>query len=219
MDKSLFGSLQPRNVDKNFIRTPHIVVREMWSVAEQLLRTGIYIQSANILEPCCGDGRILEGLNGYSTPEKITVCELNQDLLFACTAKFKDTFFYNVHIGDFLEWEPGILWDLILMNPPFGSGAREREHPYSWQFVLKALAFLNTYGVLGAILPNHILDQAYHRRIKVLERYVLAVQHIPDTIWEGVSKIHSSVVWFADRHTPRSHYNVNGIRRWIPFTE
>ena len=58
--------------------------------------------SGTVLEPCCGDGHLIKGL------DNVTRWDLHQ---------------YDVpldRVGDFLEQKPDCRFDLVLTNPPFG---------------------------------------------------------------------------------------------------
>ena len=118
--------------DLQFYRTPVDVVDRIIS--------GLYLsESDRVLEPSCGDGAILDGINkagamGYG---------IEYDTGRAYAAREKG---HSVFIGNFLECEPEQTYDYVIMNPPF-YGLHYLKH------VNHAIKFLKPNGMLIAILP------------------------------------------------------------------
>jgi hypothetical protein len=96
-------------------------------------------QPLRILEPSCGDGRILDairkrGQNGFG---------VEYHAGRAAQAKAKG---HSVQCANFLECPPVAEFDVVAMNPPF-YGRHYAKH------VLHALKFLKPGGTLVSILP------------------------------------------------------------------
>lgn len=98
--------------DKNFYPTPHHVALKMIK--------GLEIGRKTILEPSAGKGDLLKVIsNKYDT--KIYCIEKNSELREFLKSKDKG---YRVIGEDFLRFESDIVFDIILMNPPFDNGTR-----------------------------------------------------------------------------------------------
>lgn len=121
--------------DLQFYWTPDAVV----SAAIEL--AGVYRRDPafRVLEPSCGDGRILDGLRkaGCST------LGIEYHAGRAAQAKAKG---HAVVTANFLECPPKPEFDAVVMNPPF-YGRHYVKH------VRHALKFLKHGGTLVAILP------------------------------------------------------------------
>ena len=127
--------------DLQFYWTPKPVV------AELLSSVGIYksrhsdlpSKSLRVLEPSCGDGRILDALREC----ECNVLGIEVHAGRAAEARSKG---YSVITGNFLEQPPTGDFDVVVMNPPF-YGRHYVKH------VRHALKFLKPGGVLAAVLP------------------------------------------------------------------
>lgn len=98
--------------------------------------------SGRILEPSCGDGRIMDALQRGRGNDR-TVVGIEVDARRAAQARAKG---HSVRIANFLEVEPTGDFDLVVMNPPF-AGQHWQKH------VAHALKFLRPRGKLLCILP------------------------------------------------------------------
>ena len=99
-----------------------------------------------VLEPSCGDGRLLDGLRRYADAKSIsfraTGVEYDSDRAEAARAKG-----YGVHTGNFLQIGAKPDFDGVIMNPPF-CGLHWKKH------LKHALGFLKPGGRLVCILPG-----------------------------------------------------------------
>jgi hypothetical protein len=139
-----------------FFPTPKEVIEKM--VLEADLNKEHYI-----LDPSAGKGDILEYIksdfttfgNNYNYLEdrKLYGIELNQDL--ATILKEKEV---RVLADDFLEYEPSMSFDRILMNPPFSNGD---EH------LLKAWEILDS-GKIVCLLNAETIKNPYTKKRKLL---------------------------------------------------
>jgi len=110
------------------------------AVVQTVLNEVYFTETTKILEPSCGDGRILDGLK-KSGAQNVLGIEI--DRARAEQAKRKG---HNVFVGNFLDQEPTGDFDLVIMNPPF-VGRHYLLH------VNHALKFLKDGGKLVTILP------------------------------------------------------------------
>ncbi|TNE66813.1 MAG: DUF4942 domain-containing protein [Rhodobacteraceae bacterium] len=108
------------------------------SVIERLLRDMIW-RGLRVLEPSCGDGRILDALRGQGAD----VFGIEYDAGRAKQARAKN---HTVLTANFLNFPPKPEYDAVVMNPPF-YGRHYAKH------VRHALKFLKPGGVLRAVLP------------------------------------------------------------------
>lgn len=97
------------------------------------------IEAMRILEPSCGDGRILDGIRARG--HRGFGFEYHPGRAAEARAKG-----HAVVTGNFLEQEPTPDFDAVVMNPPF-YGRHYAKH------VRHALKFLKPGGVLVSILP------------------------------------------------------------------
>lgn len=127
--------------DLQFYWTPPAVVDALMN------RAGIYAsrfpgddhKSWRVLEPSCGDGRIMDGLRARGCrPFGIEVHGVR-----AAEARAKG---HHVLTGNFLEQPPREDFDFVVMNPPF-YGRHYVKH------VNHALKFLKPGGTLVTVLP------------------------------------------------------------------
>lgn len=100
---------------------------------------GQQVPSYRVLEPSCGDGRILDGIRALGSRG----LGIEFDAARAAQARAKG---HSVVIGNFLDQTPTPEFDKVVMNPPF-YGRHYAKH------VRHALRFLKPGGVLVSILP------------------------------------------------------------------
>lgn len=124
--------------DPEFYPTPKDVIEKMLRPYVDILPT------ATILEPSAGSGAILDfitetGLEktyvnkrGESftmmvtaQPEKVRACEHNPELQMILQGKG-----YRLVAEDFLTYVPDVRFNLVVMNPPFKTGARHLLHAW-----------------------------------------------------------------------------------------
>jgi phospholipid N-methyltransferase len=119
------------------------------AIAAQLIELADIRPGNMILEPSAGTGMLIGAMGGsmfHAQPEHglIHAVEDNLGLVKRLRQEFP---FTEVTCGDFLGYAPGILFDRIVMNPPFENGAdiRHIEH---------AIELLKDGGKLVAICAN-----------------------------------------------------------------
>lgn len=120
----------------SFHPTPHTLVARM--IERARLGPGLAV-----LEPSAGDGRIARAVHAAGVSIHFIQCiELARGLVERLIAAG-----FATQQADFLEYEPGQLFDRVLMNPPFERGA-DIAH------IRHALTFLRPGGLLVAICAN-----------------------------------------------------------------
>lgn len=101
--------------DLQYYWTPKMVISEIFRYNE--IRKG-----TSVLEPSCGDGRIMDVVREMNPTGSLlgVECHLGR----ANEAKAKG---HNVFMANFLETAPRAQWDYVVMNPPF-YGTHWRKH-------------------------------------------------------------------------------------------
>lgn len=96
------------------------------------------------LEPSAGQGALADAILGC---DDITCVEINR-----INCKVLEQKGYYVEQADFLDWETGMKFSRILMNPPYSEGRWQRH-------LEKAAELLTSDGRLVAILPASAKDK------------------------------------------------------------
>lgn len=129
--------------DLQFYWSPPAVVDAALDLADihsaNSYRRGYELPAYTVLEPSCGDGRILDELRARNC----RALGFEVDRVRAAEARAKG---HSVVMGNFLEQIPEEKFDRVVMNPPF-YGRHYVKH------VRHALKFLKPGGVLVSILP------------------------------------------------------------------
>lgn len=129
--------------DLQFYASPPAVIAAAMERAEIYTRAnyrfGAELPEYRVLEPSCGDGRILDELRARGC----SVYGIEFDAKRASEARAKG---HAVLTANFLDCEPTGDFDKVVMNPPF-YGRHYVKH------VNHALKFLKPGGVLVAVLP------------------------------------------------------------------
>ncbi|WP_316014683.1 DUF4942 domain-containing protein [Roseobacter sp. HKCCA0434] len=129
--------------DLQFYPTPSAVI-------DTVLHQLHFTDGARVLEPSCGDGRILDALadwhnqgNQYKRRQALQIFGIEYDAGRADLARRKG---HSVLIGNFLEQPAQPSFDFVVMNPPF-YGRHYKKH------LDHAREFLRPGGTLACILP------------------------------------------------------------------
>lgn len=122
--------------------TPQELVRQIVSVA----RTW---PSAKALEPSAGDGRFIHEMQEAGLAD-IDACEKDDAMHKRCKELGA-----NMVATDFLVYEPGQVYDLILMNPPFKNKQAQRHIEHAWKL-------LKDGGQLMAIGPDTLRQRLWN---------------------------------------------------------
>jgi adenine-specific DNA methylase len=178
----------------------------------RLLADGVVGRPAiSVLDPACGEGALLSAVEdrctalarGAKARAELYGCDRLTHKGFPGTAT-------NRHFAkqDFFTFNPGRLFDVIIMNPPFLSVSKIAESkrrvyrsvcqtacrlPYNadaWAyFIVKAVGHLRPDGNLGAILPWSFLQADYAAvvrkwladRFRAIRVLVLTADHFQET--------------------------------------
>jgi hypothetical protein len=164
------GMMPPKN-PLAFFPTPNEVIWEMLSHAPLC---GSWAKEMRFLEPSAGQGAIANIICDESgqAPGDIDMDLVEIDPFRASLLRGQG--YKNVFEMDFLDYNPGPVYDMILMNPPFslkGDSVAYATH------ILHAYDFLVPEGVMLAIAPSNWKQKmdAKSRRLVEIGSYSLAV--------------------------------------------
>ena len=156
MENELVG----RQIEE-FFPTPPLVVKRMLEIAQ--LKPGM-----RVLEPSAGNGEIAEAIASKigGSPD---VIEINSDLREIL--RFKG---FNLVDSDFLEFEPIMLYDAVLLNPPF---SEEISH------IQKAYQCRHKQGILVSVASTKVLFRStnkYQAFKSWLNQVGAEIEELPD---------------------------------------
>lgn len=140
---------------EQFYPTPAPLARKMWGQIASITRN----KRSSILDPSAGNGDLLDA--HASTPGdriKRYAIEINPERRLVLAGKG-----YRVIGTDFLQYDDPMLFDAILMNPPFFQGV---DH------VLKAWDLVADGGRLVSLLNAETINNPHTRKRELLAHYV-----------------------------------------------
>lgn len=150
--------------NKEFYPTPTAVIRKMlepWLTYRRDEADHKTLGELHILEPSAGSGAFLKFIvDSNRRPHCMHAIEIEPDL----QSVLRGAGFAVVH-DDFLSFVPTVMYDLIVMNPPFSNGD---EH------LLKAWEILH-HGDIACLLPTEMLRNPYTQRRQLVKD--LIAQH------------------------------------------
>ena len=162
-------------------------------------------QGMSVLEPCAGDGALIEELKKTNDALNITAYELNNKSIRILQNKYLNNLNIQIEQADFLL--PSELnlntFDRVIANPPYGAyqSAEKRKqlknnYPQLYAketyglFLIKAMELLKDKGRLVFIIPDTYLTLHMHEglRKELLERYEIeSITLFPSKFFPNVS--------------------------------
>ena len=150
--------------DKQYYPTPEKVIELMLDPFEDKEEHRYYrekyadFNDRYILEPSAGEGAILDYMNEHGVKNtRMYAIEIDDD--FKHTLSNKQ---YTVVGHDFLQFEPEMLFDFIIMNPPFNEGAKHLLK--AWEILYK--------GDIICLLNKETLSNDYSKDRKKLNAII-----------------------------------------------
>jgi len=136
LDDIVKKAIENREINRTFVPTPEIIIRKITDLAE--------IESGErILEPSAGQGHIIEYIKSiFGDSICIDAIEINETLRKSLKERN-----INCKASDILKYNPGEIYDKVLMNPPFGK-LEFSNH------VIHCYNLLKPGGKLVAIIPD-----------------------------------------------------------------
>lgn len=198
------GLMPPKNPTA-FFPTPALIVADMLRAAE----SEQWFEGARVLEPSAGTGGIADAIRTVRPDVQIDCCEvldLNRAVL--------ESKGYTVAADDFLTWQPGAVYDAILMNPPF-SVAGDKT---AWAtHLLHAWSLLRHDGYLACIVPAALgfRDDATHREIQNLVARFGGTDAIPAGAFkESGTGVATQMVWLRKEDLSWQEREYQGFPNW-----
>jgi len=139
------GVSRDEKKDSQAFYTPANVASLVVSLAE--------VNGCRVLEPSAGIGNLVSEIL-VAGAEKVDIVEQNP----ASVKILKEKYHY-IYEGDFLSWEPTVLYDRVVMNPPFTKN-QDVKH------VEKAFSLLKNGGKLVSIMAGNRTRKPFLELIK-----------------------------------------------------
>ena len=128
-----------------------------------------------VLEPSCGSGEYIQSLNKMFKKVKITGIEYNKTIYDSIRPMSSGR--VSIINQDYLTYEAGTKYDLIIGNPPYFVMKKEciekKYHPYFdgrpnifILFIIKSLGMLSENGLLSFVLPKNFLNCLYYDKTR-----------------------------------------------------
>lgn len=124
------------------------------ALVEKLVEWADVSPSLRCLEPSAGDGRIVHALKTAGV-EAVDACETETAMVANIEAAG------GAVVGaDFLHYQPGAVYDRIVMNPPFKGKTAEKHIEHAW-------SLLRTGGVLLSVAPTSAASRIQRNELKL----------------------------------------------------
>ena len=123
----------------NLFQTPDHIAQRMAAIVAEHVEPG-----ARILEPSAGLGRLYRALIQNIERPQIALVENSPDCVRELYQMTEDDKLATLSKTDFLDFEPGAMFDAVCMNPPFKMGL-DIKH------IRHALSLIRTGGVLVSL--------------------------------------------------------------------
>ena len=116
----------------------------------------IDIMNLEILEPSCGCGNFIDAILEKDPNAHIDGVDIDKKVFKGLKNKYTNSGI-RLFNEDFLKFDPGKKYDLVIGNPPFNLPASVPYYNTTDAFVLKSLDLLNDGGKLVMVLPSTFL--------------------------------------------------------------
>ena len=180
------GNTTTKRADEDYYATDPQAVFKI--IKELTINTGVICTEcfANILEPCVGEGHIIDGLQLFvdylwkDTPdeEKVNVNYVPiKDSSYVTALDIVDRGYPNTIVTDFTTWQTDKKFGLIITNPPY-SCAKE--------FIEKGIELLESDGVMCMYLKLQFLEGKSRKELfdKYPPKYIYVMRNRTPT-WKN----------------------------------
>jgi tRNA1(Val) A37 N6-methylase TrmN6 len=181
--KKLTNELSKKIKKENgiYFTPPSCIEKNLNILKEYIIDSDEY----DVLEPSCGSGEYIIGLNKIYSKLKITGIEYNETIYNSILDLNSDI--VNIICGDYLGLLDGVdskKYDLIIGNPPYyvlkKGNVDKIYHKYFTGrpnifilFIIKSLEKLKPGGILSFVLPNSFLNCLYYEKTRdfIVKKY------------------------------------------------
>lgn len=196
--------------DKQFYPTPKDLVLKMiepYKKTQKHYRYDFDVNSyhfgSTILDPSAGHGNILDVINDVLDSyhdKKLYAIEINPDFQHMLRDKG-----YKILHDDFLTYSSDILFDFIIMNPPFKDGAKHLLH--AWNLLYKG----DIVCILNAQTIKNVSNKYKERVVNLIEDYG-SVEYI-ESAFENAERKTSVEVALIRLHKKEPENNMFGFEK------
>lgn len=200
------GEMPPKN-PLAYFPTPKSVVDSLMICADM----DDAPDNCKALEPSAGQGAIADRLLRWLgvEPDVVELDPLNVQVL-----RSKG---YDPVVGDFLQFNPGPVYDRIVMNPPFSVDGGKQ----AWiTHVLHAWSLLRDGGVLAAVVPASITfgKDRQHEHLRTLVALHGGVEEIEKGAFKESGTGVSTCIVYASKSSQRWREDgFQGYRSWYSW--
>lgn len=141
-----------------------------------------------VLEPSAGEGALAIEAASYGV--EVHAIEIRPEAIAKLKAQLKNRHAVDILEGDFLEYEPAPVYDVVLMNPPFARQADIRHVNHAWQFVVPG-------GTLVAIVSACVRyrENPLTREFRKWLSYFASIEDLPDdTFYDGTTRVRTCLI-------------------------
>ena len=146
------ASLRAYKKKYNFFETPKKIAKKMGELLEQMGR------DVMILEPSAGLGALIRAAEeGSDFPPKIDYCEVQEEFCEALTD-------YDKVGDDFMLYNPGPIYDAVIMNPPYKNNMATKHTNHAWDCLKPGGRIVALVGDAGArFIDEEFMGHIFHR--------------------------------------------------------
>ena len=187
----------------------------------KIIFTKLRLKIVDVLEPSCGSGEFLVGLNKYFSKLNILGIEYNDDIYDSIKDFSLTNNFLTIQKNDFLKFFNEKGFDLIIGNPPFKIIKKSLVVNYSnfflngvnlyVLFLLHSLKQLRDNGVLVFVLPKNFLNCMSYNcvRLYIKNNYkiLFIIDNLVDNFFLGTS-IETCVLFLQKKKSNSKKYFV-----------
>lgn len=139
----------PANDNQFYPTPPELIVKMQSKIDEKMLRG----ESIDILDPSAGKGDLLDNLASYFRWRNKNTYAIEIDPHLAIIVKEKHTLLDH----DFLQYQGAMMFDLIIMNPPFLNGDQHLLHAMNFVFNGQIICLLNAETIRNPCTKTRII--------------------------------------------------------------
>lgn len=148
------ASLRAYKKKYNFFETPEKIAEKMGVLLEEMGR------DVRILEPSAGLGALIRAAEeGSDFPPQIDFCEVQEEFCEALAD-------YDKVGDDFMMYNPGPIYDAVIMNPPYKNNMATDHTNHAWDCLKPGGRIVALVGESGArFIDEEFMGHILHREV------------------------------------------------------